>query len=111
MLQVSPGILNIYIVNIVEVPVPVEIMENAPKDDYSNWDHVVEASIDVPSGVIVVADLITYTPQAQFFPITPGCWRARVYFGALNKIFDRLKKGMSITELYCGQQNLNLFRF
>jgi hypothetical protein len=82
-LGVARGTLCIMTARYVEVPVAVEIRASPPPDDFAPWDHVVEASLDVPSGCIAVHGPTDYFPEAPRIPIEPGTYRARMYFGGI----------------------------
>ncbi|GAB2176545.1 hypothetical protein DLREEDagr8_21030 [Dongia sp. agr-C8] len=62
-----------------DVPVVVEIREQTPHDDLADWDHVVEASIELMSGRLVIAGCPDYFPDAKRINIAAGWSRARVF--------------------------------
>ncbi len=68
------------------VPVTIKICDAAPDDDFGDWDRVNECSINVPSGRLVVAGCTDYWPDAERIALTPGCYRARIYYGGLDTI-------------------------
>jgi hypothetical protein len=70
------------------VPVTVEIVDAAPTDEWAVWDHVNECSIEIPSGRIVIAGCTDYFPDAARIELTPGCYRARVYYGGLKSLSE-----------------------
>ncbi len=86
MLAVLPGIVNIRTVRNMFVPVTVEIADAPPHDEFDTWDHVVETSLDVPSGSIVIAGCTEYFPDAARIPVPTGNYRLRAYYGALNSV-------------------------
>jgi hypothetical protein len=71
-----------------EVPVVVEVLESAPLETLDSWDHVVECSIDIPSGRMVVAGCTDYFPKARRIEVVPGTYRARVFYGQLNSLSE-----------------------
>jgi hypothetical protein len=74
------------------VPVRVEVRARPPRDDLGPWDHVVECSVHVPSGQLVVAGCTDYFPDAARIDVAPGWHRARVYHGGLGSVSpDRLE--------------------
>jgi hypothetical protein len=70
------------------VPVSLEIHDSVPKDDISVWDKINECSIDIPSGIIVIAGCTDYRPEAARIEVTPQCYRARIYYGGLDSVVD-----------------------
>jgi hypothetical protein len=60
------------------VRVDVEILNAPAVDDAADFDHVVEASIQVPSGRLVVMGCTDYQPDAARFAVAPGSVRLRV---------------------------------
>lgn len=88
LLAVVPGTIGIGTVRNTDVPVTVEIHSDLPPDDQRHWDHVVEASLDVPSGRIVVAGCTDYFPDAKRIEVTPGCYCARVSYGSLGSLSE-----------------------
>ncbi|WP_100368794.1 hypothetical protein [Yoonia maricola] len=71
-----------------EVPVKIVISDISPDVDLSLWDHVVEFSICVPSGRLVVAGCTDYFPDALRLTLESGCYEARVLYANLDKVSD-----------------------
>ena len=71
LLAIAPGTIGIGTVRNMDVPVVVEIRDREPDDDSSEWDHVVEASLEVTSGRTVIAGCIDYSPTRCAFPSLP----------------------------------------
>lgn len=69
-----------------DVPVEIAISDTSPDLDLSLWDHVVEFSIDVPSGRLVVAGCTDYFPDAERISLDIGCYEVRVLFANLDKL-------------------------
>jgi hypothetical protein len=66
--------------------VALEIHEQEPDDDFGRWDHIVEAALSVTSGRIIVAGCTDYFPNAQRINVSPGTYRVRVSYGALDSL-------------------------
>jgi hypothetical protein len=62
----------------VNVAVTLEVLEAAPEDDSAEFDHVVEGSLQVPSGQLVVMGCTDYEPEAARFGVMAGPVRVRV---------------------------------
>jgi hypothetical protein len=88
LLALAPGTVGIGTVRNMNVPVTVEILEHEPDDDASEWDHVVEASLDVASGRVVIAGCTDYVPDAMRIELPPGTYRVRVSYGALDTLSE-----------------------
>lgn len=92
-LATAPGTIGIGTVRNVQIPVAVEVRDDDPTCDLAQWDHVVECSIDTRSGRIVVAGCTDYLPSAARITVTPGSYRARVFWGGLDTLNDDGLKG------------------
>ncbi|ELP64652.1 hypothetical protein ACKI1I_03485 [Streptomyces turgidiscabies] len=77
-LAVAGGALGIGTVVNVNVSVTVVVLPEKPSDDSSEFDHVVEAGLDVSSGRLVVLGCTEYAPDAATFEVTSGWNRVRV---------------------------------
>ncbi|MBL8168224.1 MAG: hypothetical protein JNJ50_08730 [Acidobacteria bacterium] len=87
LLALAPGTIGIGTARNMTVPVTVEILDSAlDKDDLSIWDQVNECSIEVGSGRIVIAGCTDYFPEAARISVTPGMYRARIYYGNLESL-------------------------
>src|SRR5579859_180152 len=85
-LGVAPGVACLLTARAMTVPVDVEILAEAPPPDFAGWDRVVEASLDVPSGCLVVHGPTDYFPTAPRIALAPGTYRVRAYFGRLGSV-------------------------
>jgi hypothetical protein len=86
MLAIAPGKVGIGTVRNMDVPVTVEVREQEPQEDVRDWDYVVEATLDVASGRIAVAGCSDYFPDAKRIAVSPGSYRVRVSYGALDTL-------------------------
>jgi hypothetical protein len=62
----------------VNVSVTVAVLPQEPSDDSSEFDHVVEAGLDVSSGRLMVLGCTDYAPDAATFDVPSGWNRVRV---------------------------------
>ncbi|MEW2142553.1 hypothetical protein AB0869_07015 [Micromonospora vinacea] len=67
----------------VTVAVRVEVLDGPPVDDLADYDHVVEGSMQVRSGRIVVMGCTDYEPDAARIRVLVGPVRVRVASGNL----------------------------
>ena len=89
MLAIAPGMGMLGIgtaKNTGFVPVIMDVLEREPINDFAEWDHVVEAGLDVPSGRIVIAGCTDYFPDAVRVDVPPGRYRVRISYGALDTV-------------------------
>ncbi|MGC4997384.1 hypothetical protein [Streptomyces sp. DT195] len=76
-LAVSRQTLGIGTAVDMDVTVTVELLGRPPGDDSDAFDHVVEASIEVPTGRIAVLGCTDYLPDAARFEVPEGFVRVR----------------------------------
>lgn len=99
-LAIAPGAIVVGTVRNMMVPVSIEVHSSKPETDANSWDHIVECSIQVDSGKIVVAGCTDYFPDARRIGLDPGCYRARVLYGALDSVDGT---GLEGDDRYCLQ--------
>ena len=85
-LGVTHGTLCLLTARNFTVPLTIHLRTDAPTDDFTSWDRVVEARLDVPSGCIVVHGPSDYFPEAPRIAVAPGVYRARVSSGGLATV-------------------------
>ena len=86
LLAVAPGVIGVGTVRNMDVPVAIEVLGKEPASDEALWDHVVQCSIEVPSGKLVVAGCTDYLPEAIRIAVQPGTYVARIAYGALGSV-------------------------
>ena len=84
----APGTLGVSTARNVTVPVEIEILDFEPRVDLSEWDHAVECDIELSSGSLVVAGCTDYFPAASRFRLSPGLYRTRILFGAMESLSE-----------------------
>lgn len=77
------------------VPVRVHVASGPPQDEegFPRWDHVVQASLDLPSGRVVVAGLSEYFPESQRLDVVPGHYVIRAYSAGLGTLTENGLEG------------------
>ena len=85
-LAVASGTVGIGTVRNVDVPVTIAVLEREPALDPDQFDQIVECSILVESGVIVVAGCTDYFPDAARIKIPSGPYRIRASFEGLESV-------------------------
>ena len=74
-----------------DVPVTLEIHDSEPPLNTAEWDHVVLASIRVPSGKLEVHEC-TGSSQAVL-SVEPGTYRIRAHYKGLESLSENGLKG------------------
>jgi len=86
---IALGIIGMSTARNTDVPVKVTLTKSAPpSDDIADWDQVVEASITISSGTIIIAGPTDYLPDAVRIPVEPGTYRVRLYYAHLESISE-----------------------
>jgi hypothetical protein len=88
MLAVSAGVVGIGTVRNVDVPVTLEFLDAEPAADFGSFDHVVEGSLTIKSGPLVVAGCTDYFPDAKRFDLDPGTYRVRLSSSGLSSLSE-----------------------
>ena len=88
LLAVAPGTIGVGTVRNMTVPVKVVVQESAAEENFEIWDHVVDCSIDIPSGMIVIAGCTDYFPDAARIKVKPGHYHARICYGGLDTLSE-----------------------
>jgi hypothetical protein len=66
------------------VPVEIGLLVRPPTGGLDDWDHVVEASLELPSGNLECHECTG--GSIDRWRVTPGPYRVRAYFGGLGTI-------------------------
>jgi len=71
------------------VPVELEVLGLPPDDELESWQHVAEASLDLPSGKLRIEECTGDVKDD--LQLEPNSYRVRVYFSGLDTLsFDGL---------------------
>jgi hypothetical protein len=66
------------------VPVEVEVTDASPALVLEDWDHIAEASLELPSGRLEIHECTG--GSIDVLPVPPGTYRARACFGGLDSL-------------------------
>jgi hypothetical protein len=88
MLAVSDGVVGIGTVRDMDVPVTIEFLEAEPAVDLASFDHVVEGSLVVSRGPLLVAGCTDPLPDAARFDLKPGTYRVRLSASGFDTLSD-----------------------
>lgn len=70
------------------VPVVLSIHEEAPAEDFTEWEMVNECSITIRSDRLVIMGCTDYLPDAPRVPLAPGSYRVRVSYSGLDSLSE-----------------------
>lgn len=87
-LMIGPHAAIVHTARNMIVPVSVEWHDARPQPDVERYQHVVEASFDCPSGVLIVAGLTDYEPSASRLAVEPGRLGVRANMSGLDTISE-----------------------
>jgi hypothetical protein len=80
-------IVGIATVRSMEVPVTVTLIQKRPKDEpLDDWDHVVEASITLPTGELLIWGPLSDETDSVNIKLEPGTYGLRAYYGGLDEV-------------------------
>ena len=83
----ASDIVGIGTVRDLTVPVGIDILDHPlANNDERAWDQIIECSITVPSGRLVVTGVTDYFPDAKRIPLEPGKYRVRILYGKLDSV-------------------------
>lgn len=88
MFAVSTGVVGIGTARNMRVPVTLEILDTEPACALDGVDHVVEGSLVVATGPLVVAGCTDYFPDAPRFDLQPGTFRVRLSASGLGSLSE-----------------------
>jgi hypothetical protein len=86
-LAVGPFLLAVGTDSYCKVPVDIEILESASQLSFDAWEHVVEASIDISSGILEVSGC-PFPEQVATIEVLPSVYVARVFCRGLSEFAD-----------------------
>ena len=85
-IKAAPHLVVIQPERNMSVPVEVEITEGAPDWSPDAWDHVAEASLDLPSGRLEIHECTG--GSVDILAVAPGSYRVRACFGGLDTLSE-----------------------
>lgn len=88
MLAMAEGVVGVGTARNMLVPVTVEVLETAPPVLFERFDHVVEGSLEVSSGMLCIAGCTDYLPDAVRLPIAKGGYTVRVCASGLGTLSE-----------------------
>jgi hypothetical protein len=86
LLVVAPGIIGIGTMRNMITPFTVAIYEQPPQDNISEWQHIIEASMEIPSGILIISGCSDYLPDSPRIQVKLGTYRVRSYARGLDTL-------------------------
>lgn len=103
LLAVTEGTIGVGTVRNMFVPVTIKVFDIEPEflsDEEGVIDKINECDIEVTSGKIVIAGCTDYFPDAKRIELKNGVYRARIYYGNLNKLSENGLEGEDFYEIH-----------
>ncbi|MDJ1485023.1 hypothetical protein QNI16_31285 [Cytophagaceae bacterium YF14B1] len=93
LLSVGKGSLCIFTIRDMKVPLLVKIVDERPDSNFDEYDQLVEASIDISSGILSIPDVMDYTDFLFQVRIPVGIYQVLIGYQGLNTITENRRKG------------------
>ena len=85
-LKVAPHVVVVCPIRNMTVPVEVQVHEAEPAYDASQWHHIAECSLDLPTGKLQIHECTG--GSVGRFSVSPGTYRVRAFYGGLDTLRD-----------------------
>ena len=100
MLAVAPSAVYPGTLRNVDVSVEIEVLDQSPEIDLSAWDNAVEASINIPSGKLVVMGCTGYLPDSPRISVSPGHYQLVSLAGGIDTIQTEWEPAEDLYRVY-----------
>lgn len=109
LLALAPGTLGVGTVRNMTVPVTINIFDSEPGmlADNEHIAQINECDLETNTGRLVVAGCTEYFAGAMRIDLTPGIYRARIYYGNLDKLSEDGLDGEDFYEIHLWRTNEN----
>ncbi|MDK4705855.1 MULTISPECIES: hypothetical protein [unclassified Rhizobium] len=87
-LAVGPNAIILHTARNTAVPVQIEWHDQRPATDLDIYQHVAEATLDCPSGQLVLAGLTDYEPDAPRLAVKAGLLGIRVCMSGIDTLSE-----------------------
>jgi len=84
--KIAPSVLAVLAARNTTIPLLVEVHENDPGTSLDDWDHIVECSLELPTGRLQVRECSG--AAVLDLQVTPGAYHARVLFAGLGDVSE-----------------------
>jgi hypothetical protein len=106
LLATTDGTIGIGTVRNMDVPVTIKTFDIEPQfltDNKNEIGQINECDIEVSSGKIAIAGCTDYFPDAKRIELKNGIYRARIYYGNLDKLSEDGLDGEDFYEIHLWQ--------
>ena len=117
LLAITDGTIGVGTVRNMDVPVTIKTFDTEPAflTDVENViGQINECNIEVNSGKVVIAGCTDYFPDAKRIELKNGIYRARIYYGNLDKLSEDGLDGEDFYEIHLWmtnkQENLKIIK-
>ncbi len=103
LLATTAGTIGVGTVRNMDVPVTLKTYETQPEfllDPENTIGQINECDIEISSGKLVLAGCTDYFPEAERIVLEKGNYRARIYYGNLDKISEDGLDGDDFYEIH-----------
>ncbi|MBX2901168.1 MAG: hypothetical protein KF775_16050 [Cyclobacteriaceae bacterium] len=106
-LALAPGTIGIGTVRNMDVPVTVKLFDREPEIDngLESVEQINECDIETTSDKLVLAGCTEYFPDALRIEVNKGIYRARIYYGNLDKLSENGLEGDDYYEIHLWPTN------
>ena len=85
-IKAAPFVVVIQPERDMDVPVQLDLCDAPPDEPLDGWDHVAEASLELPSGQLEIHECTG--GSVDIIPLPPGTYRVRACFGRLGTLSE-----------------------
>lgn len=93
MLALGPDLIAVGTARNMVVPVDLEILGSEPAPDFDDWDQVIDCSVMIPSGKLILFGCTENPDEAERLQIAPGSYAVRVSYARLAQLSDNGLEG------------------
>jgi hypothetical protein len=87
MVMVTNNVISVRTARELEVPINLIVDDARPEDpDFDDWDQVVECSLQLDSGKLLITGPSEDVYESQRVQLEPGIYGVRIYYGNLSEI-------------------------
>mgnify|MGYP007078463679 CR=1 FL=1 len=92
------------------VPFILEVHESKPILETTEWDHIVECSIDLVSGILSISGTSDYIDDYRKVELTTGLYNALICYAGLGTISEDGLEGNDFYKLILWKSNVFLLK-
>ncbi|MDJ1502806.1 hypothetical protein [Xanthocytophaga agilis] len=108
LLSVGKGVLNVFTVRNMNVPLKIAVLAIKPDIDIKEYDQVVEASITISSGILSIYNAMEYPDNLLEFRIPAGIYQALIGYQGLDTISEDGLEGNDAYTVFLWQNDTSI---